>query len=356
MEELRDLLGRLSNAFGPSGGEKAVRALIRAEIEAHVDAVETDPMGNLIATKRGSGEEPRLKVMFSAHMDEVSFMVTEVAKSGVINFTGRSVDKRLLLAKRVLIGADRVPGVIAAPVPHLQSGDAANRVVDIDNLHIDIGAADEKGANAKVKIGDYVTFATEFVSLSDDPAWPTARGKAFDDRAGCAALVTLLQKERFPVDVVGVFSVQEEVGLRGAGIAAYRVTPDAAFALEGTVCDDLPQQPDEDRSPITRLGAGPAVALVDAGMVVPPGIVALLRRCSEEENIPAQFVARGTGRTDASAIYHTQAGIPAGTISIPCRYIHSPASILNLNDLDNTVRLAAAALRRIDRADLQRLS
>ncbi len=195
--------------------------------------------------------EPRLKVMLSAHMDEVGFMITDVDKGGLLKFaTVGGIDPRLLLAKRVIlggdrVGADQVPGVITGPVPHLQTAESARRVLDVDDLAIDIGAGDEKAANGKVKPGDYGVFATKFPVLSEDPAWPTVRGKAFDDRAGCAALIGLLA-ERYPVDLFGVFTVQEEVGLRGARVAAYRVEPDAAIALEGTICDDLPQPPDED--------------------------------------------------------------------------------------------------------------
>ena len=283
MTDLSNLLGRLSDAFGPSGREAAVRNLIKAEVEPLVDRLEVDAMGNLITFKAGTGAEPRLKVMLSAHMDEVGFMITEVDKSGLLKFVPvGGIDARLLLAKRVLVGGDRaggdrVPGVITGPVPHLQTAESARRVLEIDDLAIDIGAGDEKAANGKVKQGDYGVFATQFRPLSEDPAWPTVRGKAFDDRAGCAALIGLLA-ERYPVDLYGVFTVQEEVGLRGARVAAYRVEPDAAIALEGTICDDLPQPTDADqyrgdapgRRPRgvadgSRAGVAPGTAAAPAG-------------------------------------------------------------------------------------------
>ncbi|MGQ9490866.1 MAG: M42 family metallopeptidase [Anaerolineae bacterium] len=354
MTELRDLLERLSNEVGPAGHEKAVRALIKAEVADLVDRVEVDGLGNLITFKVGTGPEPRLQVMLAAHMDEVGFMITEVGKGGTLSFRPvGGLDPRLLLAKRVIIGDERVPGVIGAPVPHLQRGNSANKVLDIDDLAIDIGAADQKAAEGKVKVGDYGTFATRFTVLSDDPAWPTVRGKAFDDRAGCAALIALLA-ERYPVDVYGVFTVQEEVGLRGARVAAYRVAPDAAIALEGTICDDLPQPPDEDSTPVTRLGDGPAITLMDRSMVSHPGLLRLLRETAEAEGIRVQYKAPGLGGTDSGAIHLTRAGVPAITVAVPCRYIHGPAAILNLNDLANTVKLVAAALRRIAPAHLAR--
>ncbi len=354
MTELRDLLEKLSNEFGPSGRERSVRALIKAELEGLADSAEVDALGNLIAFKAGAGPEPRPKVMLAAHMDEVGFMITEVGKGGTLSFAAvGGLDARLLLAKRVVIGDERVPGVIGAPVPHLQKGGQADKVMEIDDLAIDIGASDDKAAGAKVKVGDYGTFATRFTVLSADPAWPTVRGKAFDDRVGCATAIALLA-ERYPVDLYAVFTVQEEVGLRGARVAAYRLAPDAAFALEGTICDDLPKPPEEDESPVTRLGAGPAVTLMDRSLVAHPGLLRLLREAAEAEALPIQYKAPGLGGTDAGAIHLAGAGVPAIAVAVPCRYIHSPAAILNLNDLDNTVRLMRAALRRIAREHIVR--
>lgn len=349
MTELRDLLQRLSDAFGPSGNEKAVRTVIRAEIEASVDRVEVDTMGNLIAFKAGGGDaapEPRLRVMLSAHMDEVGFMITKVNKNGTLSFSNRSIDPRLLLAKRLVIGENRVPGIIGSPVPHLQKGDAAGRVVDASDLFVDIGAGDDKAANGKVKVGDYATFATRFVTLSEDPAWPAVRGKGFDDRAGCAVLVSLLKAKRFPVDVYGAFTVQEELGLRGARVAGHRVDPDAAFALEGTLCDDLPRPPGEDSSPVTRLGDGPAITLMDRSLVSFPPLVRLLEDTAAAEGIPVQYKAPGLGSTEGGAINAARGGVPSVTVSTPARYTHGPAAILNLNDLQAAVRLMDATLRR----------
>lgn len=359
MTELRELLGRLSDAFGPSGNEKAVRDLIREEIQASVDSIEVDVLGNLIAFKSGADSvptrvEPRIRVMLAAHMDEVGFMITKVNKNGTLSFAAPAIDGRLLLAKRLAIGENRLPGIIGAPVPHLQKGNAASQVVAAGDLFIDIGASDEKAANGKVKVGDYATFATRFVALSEGASWPTVRGKALDDRAGCAALVMLLKSERLPVDVYGAFTVQEEVGLRGARVAGYRIDPQAAFALEGTICDDLPRPPDEDSTPVTRLGAGPAITLMDRSMVAHPGLVALLQETAEAEGIAVQYKTPGLGGTDAGAIHLSRGGAPSVAVAVPCRYIHGPAAILNLNDLQATVRLMDAALRRLTSVHLAR--
>jgi endoglucanase len=262
------------------------------------------------------------------------------------------LDGRMLVAKRVVVGDDRVPGVIGIVPPHLATPEQSERAPDLDDLVIDIGTESDKAAEAKVKVGDYGTFATRFAVLNEDPAWPTVRGKAFDDRAGCTALIGLLA-ERYPVDLIAVFTVQEEVGLRGAGIAAYRTAPDAAVALEGTVCDDMPKAPEDDVSPVTRVGAGPALTLMDRRIITHPGMLRLMRETAAAEQIPYQYRQFVMGATDSGSIHLTRAGVPTISVSIPCRYIHSPASILNLNDLANTVKLVGAALRRID---VQRLA
>jgi putative aminopeptidase FrvX len=356
MAPLRDILQSLSDGFGPSGHERAVRNLIKGDVKDQVDRMDVDALGNLITFKAGSGPEPRLKVMVSAHMDEVGFMITKIGKGGLLSFRNvGGVEASLLAAKRVVIGDDRVPGVIGGPVPHLQTAEQMQHPLKRNDMAIDIGAADDASAKAKVKIGDYVAFATRFTVLSDDPAWPTVRGKALDDRSGCAALVALLAG-RYPVDVCGVFTVQEEVGLRGARVAAYRLQPDAAIALEGTICDDLPQPPENDASPVTRLGAGPALTLMDRSLVAHPGLLKLFEETAAAENIPIQYKAPGLGSTDSGAIHLTRAGVPAITIAVPCRYIHGPAAILNMNDLHGVVRLVGAVLQRITPQDLQRSS
>jgi endoglucanase len=354
MADLRAILEKLSNECGVSGRERAVRAIIKTEIEGLVDRMEVDVLGNLIAYKAGDGPEPRLRVMVSAHMDEVGFMITKIEKNGLLRFHAvGGPEPRTLLAKRLSIGDDHVVGIIGAPPPHLQSQEQRNRVLDIEDLAIDIGATSDKDAGAKVKLGDYATFATRFMVLSEDPAWPAVRGKAFDDRAGCTALIGILA-ERYPVDLVAVFAVQEEVGSRGARVAAYRGEPDAAIALEGTICDDTPRPPDEEATPVTRLGDGPAITLMDRTFFAHPGLLRLFRAVAEAESIAVQYKAPGLGGTDAGPIHLARAGVPSIVASIPSRYIHGPASILNLNDLTNTVRLVSAALRRIELGDISR--
>jgi endoglucanase len=349
MTGLRDTLELLSNEIGPSGREKAVRNRLRELFSDSSDRFSVDALGNAYVYRSGIGEEPRLRVLVAAHMDEVGFIVTRVEKSGLLRFEPvGGLEARQLLAKRVLIGDDRVPGVIGAQPPHLLDDDDERRVPKMESLAIDIGAASEAEAKAKVSEGDYGAFATRFSVLSEQDSSPTVLGKAFDDRAGCSVLVELL-RQGYPVDLIGAFTVQEEVGLRGARVAAFREKPDAAIILEGTVCDDLPRPEEEDETPVTRLGGGPAVTLMDRGHVSHPGLLRLLQETAAAEGIAIQYKAPGIGATDTGAVHLAHEGGPAIAVATPCRYIHGPAAILNLNDLDATFALVGAALRRLTR-------
>ena len=338
------LLEELSNAFGPSGYEDEVRRILARALRDKVDDLRADALGNLIAFKQGTGPGPRLKVMVDAHTDEVGFMITRIEKNGLLGFRAvGGIDDRMLMAKGVVVGPKRLPGVILAPPIHLTKPEQRQQVVKIDQLVIDIGADSEDKAKGLVNIGDYVAFDTRFQVLSTD-GLRTVKGKAFDDRAGCT-VAALLAEEEYPVDLYLSFSAQEEVGLRGARVAAYRIEPDLAFALEGTVCDDTPKK--RDVSPTTRLGKGPAITLMDHSFVADRRLVRLLVDTAQAHGIPYQFKQPGVGGTDAGAIHLARAGVPAVAASVPCRYIHAPVSMLSLDDLDHLVSLMKAALRAL---------
>lgn len=338
------LLEELSNAFGPSGCEDEVRRVLARHLRGKVDNLSTDALGNLIAFKQGTGPEPRLKVMIDAHTDEVGLMIISIQKNGMLGIRPvGGLDPRLLLAKRVIVGEKRIRGVIMAPPIHLSGEDELERVIKYEQLAIDIGASSEDEAKEWVKLGDYATPDTRFEVLSED-GLRTVKGKAFDDRAGCAVAATLADGS-YAVDLYLSFSAQEEVGMRGARVAAYRIAPDLAFALEGTVCDDPPKQ--KDTSPTTELGKGPAITIMDHSFIADKRLVRLLTDAAEADGIPYQFKQPGVGGTDAGAIHLSRTGVPSATVAVPCRYIHNPVSILSLNDFDNTVALMKAALRRI---------
>jgi len=339
-------LKELSEAFGVAGCEDEVRQLIRKHVEPYVDEISVDSLGNLITRKKGDGGIP-LKVMLTAHMDEVGFMITHIDEKGYLHFRAvGGIDARILPGKKVVIGEKRVPGVIGIKPVHLLEEEERKRIVPIDKLMIDIGVADKAAAEKLVNVGDYATFATNFVELGSR----TVRGKAFDDRVGCAVLAELV-KEQYPFDLYAVFTVQEEVGLRGAKVAAYAVDPDVAFSLEGTIADDLPKK--KDVSPTSRLGHGPVITIADRTFIAFQPLVKLLVETAEAEGIPYQFKQPLVGGTDSGAIHLTKEGIPSATVAVPCRYIHSPASVLNLDDFDNTVRLMKATLKKLTPEILQ---
>jgi len=338
------LLEELSNAFGPSGNEDEVRRLLARTLRDKVDSLEADALGNLIAFKAGGGPEPRLKVMVDAHTDEIGLMVTRIEKNGLLGFRAvGGIDDRLLLAKRVVVGSERLPGVILAPPVHLSKPEQRKNVIKIDQLAIDIGTSSEDEAKKLVSIGDYVAFDTRFQVLSTG-GLRTVTGKAFDDRAGCA-VAALLAEEAYPVDLYLSFSAQEEVGLRGARVAAYRIEPDVAFALEGTVCDDMPKK--KDVSPTTQLGKGPAITVMDRSFIADRRLVRLLVDTAEANGIPYQIKQPGVGGTDAGAIHLARTGVPSVAIAVPCRYIHAPVSLLSLEDFDRLVALMKATLRAL---------
>lgn len=342
-----DILRQLSEALGVSGAEGEVRRVILGLIEPHVDAVEMDTMGNLLVLKKGTGADG-LKVLVDAHMDEVGLMVTGYTSDGMLKI--RSVgglDDRILPGTRVLVGKGKLPGVIGAKPIHLLSATERKKVVKLDDMRVDIGETKKESARRKAPLGTRIAFDSAFMDLG-----PTVRGKAFDDRAGCAVLVHLLQGEPFPFDLWGVFAVQEEVGLRGARIAAHRVEPDAAFVLEGTIADDLPKE--DDVSPTTELHKGPALNVMDYSVIYDARINRLLKETARTLDIPTQVKQPGIGGTDGGAIVNALGGIPAGAVSVPCRYIHSPAAILSKGDYENAIRLVRGALERFDRSVLAR--
>lgn len=337
------ILQALSEAVGVSGQEDAVRRVVLDAIKDHVTDIHIDPLGSVTALKRGTGARA-LRVMVAAHMDEVGFMVLDFDGNGLIRFTSvGGIDDRILPGLRVKVGKNGVPGVITWVPIHKTYGQ--NNTVKMDALRIDIGADSKNGAAGKVSRGDRIVFDTRFAELGER----MVRGKAFDDRAGCALLVDLLQGEPHPVDVLAAFTVQEEIGLRGGRVAAQALKPDVAIVLEGTTAHDLPDptaDPDDStrRNPATRLGHGPALTVMDRSMIADPRLLNFLRRTAAENDIPYQLKTALGGGTDAGAIHVANAGVPSAVISLPCRYIHSPAAMLHRDDYDNALRLLRAAL------------
>jgi endoglucanase len=340
------ILKNLSEAIGVSGDEGRVRAVVLDAIQEHVDRLKVDTMGNLLAFKRGTGRQSpsgrrRMQVMLAAHMDEIGLMVVGHDKDGFLQVRAvGGIAPRLLLSTRLEVGPERIPGVIGTKPIHLVEGNEIEKVPKIEDLVVDVGAKSKDEAQKLAPVGTYINFATQFRELG-----PTVSGKAFDDRAGCAVLVELLRGERFRFDLHAAFTVQEEVGLRGAKVAAYAIDPDCAFTLEGTVADDLPK--DKDVSPTTELGKGPAVTVMDHAFIADRRLVELLTGTAEALDIPYQFKQPGVGSTDSGPIHRSREGVPSVTVAVPCRYIHSPVGLLSMDDFNNTVRLMRESLSRL---------
>lgn len=338
------ILKELSEAVGVSGKEDAVRKVILNAIKDHAQDIRIDPLGSVTALKPGTGEN-RLRVMLAAHMDEVGFIARGVDSDGLIRFSAvGGIDDRILPGLRVNIGD--VPGVIVWTPIHQNR---EQTVVKINALRIDIGASSKEEVNGKVKVGDRISFDSRFVEIGDR----MLRGKSFDDRAGCALLVDVLQQaEAYPVDVLAAFTVQEEIGLRGAKVAAQALNPDVAFVLEGTTANDIPNptadaDDDPDYNPTCRMQAGPVLSVMDRSMIVNPRLLTFLRATADADGIPYQLKSQLGGGTDGGSIHVANAGVATAVIALPCRYIHSPTAYLHRDDYDNALRLIKAALRDI---------
>lgn len=333
------LLEQLSNASAVSGDEGAVRRIVLDQVKPHADRVEIDSLGNVLVTRLGSGKD-RMRVMLAAHMDEIGFMITQDNDKGIFRFdTVGGIDARQLPGKPVWVGADRIPGVIGAKPIHLTKPSEREQTISIDTLRIDVGPENAK----KVKVGDRAVFATPFRQLNGS-LW----GKAMDDRLGVTSLIELIKHPPAGIDLLAAFTVQEEVGLRGARVAAYSLDPQAAIALDCTPANDLPAfDADEGGKNLrynTRQGHGPAVYVADGATLSDPRLVKHLIETGTANQIPFQIRQPGGGGTDAGAIHKQRAGIPSVSLSVPGRYLHTAVSLVLLEDWQNTLALVRAAL------------
>ncbi|MCS7145369.1 MAG: M42 family metallopeptidase [Nitrososphaerota archaeon] len=344
MDEALRLLERLSTSYAPPGGEDAVAGEIMAFLGGSIDSFDFDAMGNLIA--RVGGDGPR--VMLAAHMDEVAMMVSWIDDEGFLSFTPvGGLDPRVLLGQRVVVHTEKglLEGCIGAKPPHVTTQEEAKKAPEIRELHIDIGASSREEAEAAgVKMGSYVTFPAHFARLLGT----RVMGKAFDDRAGCVveALVARAAAEGgLGVELYAVFTVQEEVGLRGATTAVNSVNPRYAIVLEGTVAADTPGVPEASR--VTRLGRGAAVRIMDSSMITNRGFYATLVKAAERAGVSYQPQIVAGSATDAGRIHLHGRGVATGVVGVPCRYLHSPHLILDLRDLEAAYRLTLEALKLI---------
>jgi putative aminopeptidase FrvX len=342
--KLVEALEKLSNANGVTGREGEVRDLMKKYLKPYVDETREDKLGNLITFKKGNKGAPT--IMLAAHMDEVGLMVKNIKKKGFLQFAEvGGIDDRLLLAQKVIVHTDKGPlaGVVGSKPPHIQTEEERKKVINADRLFIDVGAKDKEEAEKMgVQIGDVVSFDTKFVRISEN----VVLGKALDDRVGCAMMIEALRRlQKVDCNVYAVGTIQEEVGLRGATIAAFQVAPDVGIVLEATVAGDMPGV-EEGKAP-AKMGEGPVLTVADAGLIAHPKVLRLLMDSAKENKIPYQLETGIRGATDAARISLSREGVPSGVISVATRYIHSPAAILDLDDVEKAVELAVAAIRRV---------
>jgi len=309
----------------------------------YTDEIIVDRLENVIAIKKGKEKSP--KIMLAAHMDEVGLMVKTITKDGFLQFAKMGgIDDRILPAQRVMVFSKKrtFAGIIGSKPPHIQKEEERKKIIASDELFIDIGAENKDDAlGMGVSVGDPVGFDVKYVQLAKD----VVVGKAFDNRAGCVTMIEalrILEKTDFTIYAVG--TVQEEVGLRGAGAAAFSIDPDVAIALDVTIAGDTPGVKEFDTS--VKMGKGPALTITDTGLITSSKILRWLMDAAEEEKISFQIETGLMGSTDAARISLTRQGIPCGNISMPVRYIHSPVGMLNLKDIENSAKLTIAAIQR----------
>lgn len=341
---MEELLKKLSNAPGISGFEDEVRDLMISELKEYTDEINVDPLGNMIAVKKG--DPSSTKIMLAAHMDEIGLMVRYIDKEGFIKFSKiGGINDQMLLNQSVYIQSSKgnVTGVIGSKPPHKIKESERKQIMKYDNMFIDIGARNREEAEELVSVGDPVIIRQEFEKLQNG----FVKGKALDNRVGCAVLIEVLKQAETNATIYGVGTVQEEVGLKGAKTSAFSVNPDMALALDVTISGDHPGIKEEEAP--SKAGKGPAIILTDAsgrGLITPPQIKKLLISAAEEEKIPYQVEVSDGGTTDATSIHLTRKGIPTGVISPASRYIHTPVSVVCMDDVENAVKLILAVLKK----------
>ncbi|WHP41762.1 M42 family metallopeptidase [Lysinibacillus boronitolerans] len=347
----------LTDANGIAGNERAPREVMKKYIAPYADTVETDNLGSVIAKKIGDENGP--KIVVAGHLDEVGFMVTQIDDKGYIKFqTVGGWWSQVMLAQRVTITTrkgDEVIGVIGSKPPHILPADVRNKVVDIKDMFIDIGAASkDEVLEWGVRPGDMVTPYFEFNVMKNDKY---LLAKAWDNRIGCAIAIDVmkaLQNEKHPNILYSVGNVQEEVGLRGAKTTTHKIQPDIGFAVDVGVAGDTPGVTAKEST--SKMGAGPQIVVYDASMVSHRGLREFVLDVADEHNIPYQFEAMAGGGTDAGSIHVTANGVPALSIGIATRYIHSHAGILHRDDYDNAVKLMVEVIKKLDRDAVNKIT
>lgn len=320
--DIKNTLKTVCEAFGPTGHETRVAKIIEDMVRDYVDEIKYDALGNLIAVRHGAGK----RIMLAAHMDQIGFIVTAIDKNGFLRIHPLGgIARNVTLGRRVVF-ENGVEGVIYFE----QTSEGGSFDVDMSRMFIDIGATTREEAAAKVSVGDAATYAPGVVDMGARMASP-----AMDNRAGCAVLIELLRDMQTENEVACVFTTQEEVGLRGAKAAAFALEPDMGVALDVTPTGDTPKGARQS----VVLGEGPTVKIMDSSLICSPAVVEAMRAAADRAGVKYQPEVLTAGGTDGAAMQLTRGGVPAGVISIPCRYVHTPVETVQLSDVEGAVKL-----------------
>ena len=337
---MKELTKKLCNAFGPSGEEDEVRALIKAEIAPYCDKIETDKVGNLIAFKRGK-KKTEAPTLFAAHMDEVGLMIEYITDDGYLYFdTVGGIDRRVLAGRRVEIGEKRIRGAIASKAIHLQKPEERGICVPVSEMYIDIGAKSREEAAELITVGDNAVFVPNFEDFGDG----FIKSKALDDRIGCAVLCEMIKSE-LEYDTYFAFTVCEEVGCRGALSVAFALSPARTVVIEATTAGDLPDTPQHRRA--CAVGEGAVLSYMDGGAIYDRAFFDKALAVAKEKEIPCQVKNIVAGGNDSQSFQTGAAGSRVLAISAPTRYIHSASSVVSVSDLE-AVRDLAVEVSKMD--------
>ena len=333
------LLEKLCTVEGISGDEGSVREIIINEIKPFADEIKTDNLGNLIVFKKGKNRA-KAKLMLSAHMDEVGFMVTDITSDGYLKFDEvGGLDRRVVLGKTVTVGKNKVNGVIGVKPIHLSKSDERTAVPKYGQMNIEIGATRKADALSALSHGDSVNFN----SIYENNGY-TIKSKAIDDRFGCLALIELIKSE-LEYDMHFVFAVQEEVGLRGAKVAAYSVDPEFAIVVETTTAADIAGV--EETRQVCNLGDGAVISVMDRRTIYDKRMSEMAFECAKETGAKAQYKRAVAGGNDSGVIHQSRGGVKTLAISLPCRYLHSSVTVANVSDCDDIIKIVSALANKI---------
>lgn len=332
----------LTEFNAPSGHEQALRRALLEELKGYQGVTTSiDRMGNVVAVKAGKGPEPRKRVMLSAHMDEVGFIVTSCTEDGFLRVAPiGGVDPRVVISKRVTVGDDKLPGIIGAMAIHLQTAADRQRVLGYSDIYVDIGAKKKDEAEGKAPKGTYISFDTDYVEFGEG----CVSAKALDDRVGIFNLLRVLEDD-YDCDVICVFASQEETGCRGSKGASFGLDPDVGIVLEGTTCNDLGDVPETLQ--VCNVGDGVCVSFMDGTSIANRQLFRHTIEVAKNNGLSYQVKRSVSGGNDGGSMQRARGGMPVVVLSVPCRYIHSPSSVVKYSDVESQLALTKALLKTI---------